>query len=588
MLKTFGFCVEPRAESRELTAFRDFSFPSVYLATLAALVLSRSMPLLSTLALSTLALIQQGTPAPQDSAARAVRAVSIASALAGHQPTADTVTISGRATASHGQLQRSALEISIDDGTGAIRVFSRSLDVPVRAGDSVVATGSVRGYRGSLELFATAVRIVPGARRTVAPIPLSLAAPVSRALEGRLVTVQGTVTGYGRAEGGEWLRLRGTRASDAGNITVWVHANHGGGVRLSPVRDADSVRVTGIVVAFQDNPEDRVVWQVVPRTPLDVVRLDRRRWMSGALWVLAGGLGLLALLAIILRLGTTRDARALRETEDRYRQLLDLSPDAVIVHENGRILFANPAAARMLAVGDQQSLVTRNLRDFADEDARMLVSPPRTSSGNVADPVRRVRGRVRAADGHAVEVEVTSSPCRYHDREATVLLARDISQQLRIERDLRSLALLDELTGLHNRRGFMLFAEQELTEARREGVDATLVFADLDGLKAINDQHGHAAGDDALRAMSAALRRVARESDVVARWAGDEFVALLVDRSVDDVSEFTQRLQTALDEDSRDLPFAVRASVGTSALDEGLAEALRRADASLYRAKGRR
>jgi diguanylate cyclase (GGDEF)-like protein/PAS domain S-box-containing protein len=491
--------------------------------------------------------------------------IPIARALAASQPVSDTVTIAGRATASHGQLQRSALEISIDDGTAAIRVFSRSLNVPVRAGDSVVASGSVRSFRGGLELFATSVRVVAGPPRTVQPRPLSLALPLSREIEGRLVRVQGAVTGYGRSEGGEWLRLRGTRASDAGSITVWVHANHGGGVHLAPMREADSIRVTGIVVAFQDNPEDAIVWQVVPRTAPDIQRLGAEPWAGRASWLAGGIVTLVGLVLLALRLWTRRNARALRETEDRYRQLLELSPDAVIVHEKGRILFANPAAARILAFAQEGELVGRDVAEFVDEDFRALFGS-RAAGGSESADVMRVRGRVRTVLGGAVDVEVTSSPCRYHDRDATVVLARDVTQQLRIERDLRSLALLDELTGLHNRRGFMLFAEQELTRARRYGREAALVFADMDGLKAINDEHGHAAGDRALNAMASALRSIVRESDVVARWAGDEFAVLLLESSAMNVTLFADRLAASIEIQSASLTFVVKESVGTSSL----------------------
>jgi diguanylate cyclase (GGDEF)-like protein/PAS domain S-box-containing protein len=405
------------------------------------------------------------------------------------------------------------------------------------------------------------------------------------------VTVQGAVTAYGRSEGGEWLRLRGTHASDAGSLTVWVHANHGGGVRLARVKDADSIRVTGILVAFQDNPEDPLVWQIIPRTAPDVVMLGGRSWRVGGTRI---GLAVIAALLVVLiamRVGARRHATALRETEDRYRQLLELSPDAVIVHEGGRVRFANPAAAAMLGVDGEAALVGRDLSTFVDAESRTLFvveAPAPATDGDAPqspEPVRRARGRVRTCGGGELDVEVTTSPCRYHDRPATVVLARDITQELRVERDLRSLALLDDLTGLHNRRGFMLFAEQELARARRYGRETALVFADLDDLKAVNDEHGHAAGDLAIRAMANALRSVVRESDIVARWSGDEFVALLLESSAAHLPQFAERLRVALESQSLSLPFVVRASVGTAAIEDAIADALERADAALYQAK---
>ena len=117
------------------------------------------------------------------------------------------------------------------------------------------------------------------------------------------------------------------------------------------------------------------------------------------------------------------------------------------------------------------------------------------------------------------------------------------------------------------------------------GRETALVFADLDDLKAVNDEHGHAAGDLALRAMANALRSVVRESDIVARWSGDEFVALLLESSAAHLPQFAERLRIALESQSLSLPFVVRASVGTATIDDTIADALERADAALYQAK---
>jgi diguanylate cyclase (GGDEF)-like protein len=89
--------------------------------------------------------------------------------------------------------------------------------------------------------------------------------------------------------------------------------------------------------------------------------------------------------------------------------------------------------------------------------------------------------------------------------------------------EIRNLSLTDELTGLRNRRGFFLFAEQARTLAMRAGKQAAILFADLDGLKDVNDRYGHEAGDTLLRNFAGVLTGTFRESDVVARVGGDEF-----------------------------------------------------------------
>jgi diguanylate cyclase (GGDEF)-like protein len=87
--------------------------------------------------------------------------------------------------------------------------------------------------------------------------------------------------------------------------------------------------------------------------------------------------------------------------------------------------------------------------------------------------------------------------------------------------------MTDELTGVLNRHGFLLLAEQQLKVAVRNRIPVALLFADLDHLKTINDRHGHAEGDRALAQAAAAIRASMRESDIVARFGGDEFVVLL-------------------------------------------------------------
>jgi diguanylate cyclase (GGDEF)-like protein/PAS domain S-box-containing protein len=497
------------------------------------------------------------------------------------------VTVAGRATVGAGHLQSNRFEIALQDASGGLRVFSRTLKWRVKEGDSVLATGTIRRYRGDRELLASQVRIIPAARRPAAARDLLINAATLARHPGELVRVSGRVMASGGSEGGRWIRLADARNVGAGTVTVWVPANHGAQIDLASIRTHDSLTVAGIVTSYQDNPDDPVVWQLVPRTMDDVVVMSTEpEWPAWLLWSLLGGgavaLGVLAL----VRLNTRRHLRTLRETDARYRQLLALSPEAVLVHANGKILFTNPAAAEMLGLASEGALVGRPIDDFADEDTRAALAGQATDDAGGRAP--RVRGRLRTAGGGVLDVEIVSSPCVYHDRPAVVVLARDISAQLRYERDLHALALIDELTGLHNRRGFTLFAEQELARARRHGRVPVLVFADLDDLKGINDLHGHASGDAAIRLVATAFKSILREADIVARWSGDEFVALLSDGDQAAARQIDARLASAIESQAQpDLPYTVSVTVGTSTLDPMLAlrEALERADAELYSRK---
>jgi len=109
-----------------------------------------------------------------------------------------------------------------------------------------------------------------------------------------------------------------------------------------------------------------------------------------------------------------------------------------------------------------------------------------------------------------------------------ILLAiEDVTDRKQVEETLRELSLTDELTGLYNRRGFLTLAEDRLKLARRVKTGLWMFFADVDGLKSINDTFGHQEGDRALIEVAEVLKKSFRESDIVARLSGDEFIILI-------------------------------------------------------------
>jgi diguanylate cyclase (GGDEF)-like protein len=170
---------------------------------------------------------------------------------------------------------------------------------------------------------------------------------------------------------------------------------------------------------------------------------------------------------------------------------------------------------------------------------------------------------------------------------AVVLLAAQIN---RLEEDLRSQSLSDELTGLHNRRGFYLLGEQAVRDARRSAKPVTVLYMDVDELKRVNDTLGHDVGSELLRDVARLLRSTFRASDVVGRLGGDEFAVFAHD-SDDDLTPRLERLQTATDaiNQSGEKPYLISYSVGraTSRMDsnETFAKLVERADAAMYRQK---
>jgi diguanylate cyclase (GGDEF)-like protein len=141
-----------------------------------------------------------------------------------------------------------------------------------------------------------------------------------------------------------------------------------------------------------------------------------------------------------------------------------------------------------------------------------------------------------------------------------------VIERKRMEQEIVSLSLTDELTGLYNRRGFSLLAEHELKLAYRFKRGVSLFFCDLDGLKKINDSYGHSQGDEALKEVSAIIKETFREADIPARFGGDEFVILAPDTNIDSADTLPKRLQTTVENHNRkrERPYHITLSVGIS------------------------
>ncbi len=159
-------------------------------------------------------------------------------------------------------------------------------------------------------------------------------------------------------------------------------------------------------------------------------------------------------------------------------------------------------------------------------------------------------------------------------------------QAAALEAEVKRLAETDGLTGLANRRVFESALSRELALATRRGEKCALVLIDIDHFKAINDTHGHQAGDEVLRQVGRALRANARETDVVARYGGEEFVAILPSSSRTDALCVTERFRQAIADMGGDLAVTVSAGIAMFPVDaDDAAGVVSAADTALYQAK---
>ena len=185
--------------------------------------------------------------------------------------------------------------------------------------------------------------------------------------------------------------------------------------------------------------------------------------------------------------------------------------------------------------------------------------------------------------------------CRiYHEhtgKQKILLAIEDITERKQLEEKLAAAAITDGLTGLYNRRGLFVLADKMLKISKRQGKGIFMLYVDLDNLKVINDSFGHDEGDKVLIESAKLLREIYRESDIVARVGGDEFVVLPVGTDGDSTDTIISRLRDASDTfNSRsNLQYELSLSAGIAYYDPksnlSIGELLAHGDKSMYEHK---
>ena len=290
-----------------------------------------------------------------------------------------------------------------------------------------------------------------------------------------------------------------------------------------------------------------------------------------------------------------RGLEEIAEKENRYRRLFEYNRSILSTHDiDGRITAVNPAFLEATGYSESE-VIGKSYKDFTPEQFRIE-----------GDAYLRQVVNYGEAQGLATFIgncgkrlvwEYRNILITEEGKEPYVMgSALDVTHHLKLQRQLEKMSLTDELTGLLNRRGFMTLAEQQLKlEAHSSTARGlALMFADMDGLKHINDTLGHDAGSEALRILASVMRSVVRSSDLVARWGGDEFVILTAGADDRNVDAMAARIEESLETFNATCvkPFEVRCSIGTVAVDTSggktLEDLIAEADAAMYAVKKRR
>ena len=277
---------------------------------------------------------------------------------------------------------------------------------------------------------------------------------------------------------------------------------------------------------------------------------------------------------------------ALRESEERYRLIVELSPDAILIELNEEIVFTNPSARLLFRETQYLSLLGRSMtslirRAQTETDALRMMINPESETEEVA---------IRL-DGSAFDVSVYRISLKYQGQPAIQMVARDISIRKKLEYQLSFQATHDPLTGISNRSALLDRMSDAITYARRNSLPVWVAFIDLDRFKFINDHYGHRAGDQILTGISSRLRSILRSNDILGRYGGDEFIVVLrggpeFEMSPETLERIMQAVAEPIKIDGHSL--FVNCSVGVSVFPQdgdSPQQLLEMADAAMYRAK---
>jgi diguanylate cyclase (GGDEF)-like protein/PAS domain S-box-containing protein len=279
---------------------------------------------------------------------------------------------------------------------------------------------------------------------------------------------------------------------------------------------------------------------------------------------------------------------------ETYRLLVEESLVGVYMIQDERLLYANRRLGElfgytreeMLALPSVLDVIAKSHKDTVRETMRKRLD------GEINEIEYTVRG-VRK-DGRLIHLDVRSVRAEHDGRPAVIGTMADITARKQFEDALRTLALVDELTSLYNRRGFVTLAERQLSLARRKNLPLVLIAADVDDLKGINDRFGHAVGDQALVAAANILKQTYREADIVARIGGDEFTVFPIEASSASVDMLVERLDGNLRRynDRHQREFTLSMSTGVALFEGELSkdvhQLLSEADSQLYEQKRER
>lgn len=276
----------------------------------------------------------------------------------------------------------------------------------------------------------------------------------------------------------------------------------------------------------------------------------------------------------------------LRENEEKFRTLAETIPSAILIFDGKTCLYAN-RASEVITGYSRDELLGMGSWEFIHPESRNLVLQMELSWKAGDNSPRRYEVQIVTKSGEGRWLDVTWNVVEIEGKNRGLMTAFDITKRKQAEQEIRELVGSDPLTGLANYRRLLDAFDSELERSRRTGRPFALILFDLDGLKKINDAHGHLVGSRALCRVSSVLRNQSRGLDTPARYGGDEFALVLPETPVEAAMHLANRIAAAVRADAEFPPLSVSFGVAVYPEDgESFRDILRIADGGLYLMKG--